>query len=216
VGFELTALLLGSGQHNKVNVIPLVCQRPGWEWRAHWAMEPLPPNRDRLACRHLWHRTGHKLGAWSQARSDMALQGEGLVGQVWASGCAQWMHSVARNPRLMHRKSANNNALWCGYVFPASPASQDGAQPWILAFYSGIARQQEAQLPLLAATMGALIAQTAQRLGRQAAMHPLVCMDKPSGLSNRSHLQAGLTERCINAAKHQGKFGLIAGSGLLN
>jgi diguanylate cyclase (GGDEF)-like protein len=214
LGFELTELLVGSAQLNEVivNVIQLVCQRLGWEWGAYWMMETSPQNGDRLACRHLWHRTGHDLGTFSQATTDLTMQPEeGVVGQVWASGCAQWIEGMASNPRFMRQNSARSSGLQSGYIFPVTYVSQDGVQhrPGVLEFYSGLARQQEAQLPLLSATIGALIAQTTQRLEREAVIHRLARIDELTGLSNRSHFHAGLTERCISATKHHEKFGLM-------
>ena len=214
LGFELTELLVGSGQLKEVivNVIQLVCQRLGWEWGAYWMVEASHQDGDRLACRHLWHRDGHQLAAFSQASTDLTLQpGEGLVGQVWASGSAHWIDDMAANPRFLRRNSARSSGLQSGYIFPVSYVSQDGAQhrPGVLEFYSCLARQDEAQLPLLSASIGALIAQTTQRLEREAVIHRLARIDELTGLSNRSYFHAGLTERCISAAKRQEKFALM-------
>lgn len=214
LAFELTELLVGSGQLSEVivNVIQLVCQRLGWEWGAYWMMEDTPQNGERLVCKYLWHRSGHELAALSQASNELSMQaGEGLVGEVWASGCAQWIDDMASNPRCLRRNSARNSGLQSGYIFPVSYVSQDGSQhrPGVLEFYSFLTRQKEAQLPLLSATIGALIAQTTQRLEREAVIHRLARIDELTGLSNRSHFHASLTERCAAATRHQEKFGLM-------
>jgi len=214
LGFELTELLVGSGQLNEVivNVIQLVCQRLGWEWGAYWMMEASPQSEGRLACKHLWQGRGHSLGAFSKASTELTMQaGEGLIGEVWESDCAQWIDDMASNPRFLRRNSARSSGLQSGYIFPVSYVSQDGAQhrPGVLEFYSCHARQQEAQLPLLSATIGALIAQTTQRLEREAVIHRLARIDELTGLSNRSHFHMGLNERCISAAKQHEKFGLM-------
>lgn len=214
LGFELTELLVGSGQFSEiiVKVIELVCQRLGWEWGAYWMMEDTPRNGERLACKHLWHGIGHELVAFSRASTDLSMQaGEDLVGEVWASDCAQWVNDMASNPRFLRRSMAFDSGLRSGYIFPVSYVAQDGAQhrPGVLEFYSCLARQEEAQLPSLSATIGALIAQTTQRLEREAVIHRLARVDDLTGLSNRSHFHVCLTERCISAIRQQEKFGLM-------
>jgi diguanylate cyclase (GGDEF)-like protein len=213
LGFELTELLVGSGQLNEVivNVIQLVCKSLGWEWGAYWSMEDSPHNGVQLGCRHLWSGLGHQLGAFSGASTDLVMKpGEGLVGQVWASGCAQWI-DISTNLQFLRRNDARSSGLLSGYIFPVTYVSQDGAhhRPGVLEFYSCRSRQQEAQLPKLSATIGALIAQTTQRMEREVVIHRLARIDELTELSNRSHFHACLTERCVSAAKLQEKFGLM-------
>jgi GGDEF domain-containing protein len=78
----------------------------------------------------------------------------------------------------------------------------------VLEFYSCLSRQQEAQLPKLSATIGALIAQMARRLEQQATMLYLAQVDELTGLSNRSHFHELLNQACEVSAQAQTPFNL--------
>ena len=214
LGFELTELLLGSNDLGDVivNVIQLVCKSLGWEWGAYWSMESLPQNEARLRCTHNWHQPGYELGAFSKDSAGLIMaSGQGLVGRVWQSGMAQWIDDMSSNPRFLRRDSAHNCGLQSGYIFPVTYALQDGEhhRPGVFEFYSCIARQTEAQLPKLASTIGALIAQTAQQLEREAVIHRLAHIDDLTELANRSHFHAQLTQSCLRAHRQHGEFGLM-------
>jgi diguanylate cyclase (GGDEF)-like protein len=214
LGFELTEFLIGSNQLSDAihNVIQLVCKNLGWEWGAYWVMETSPQDEAQLRCRHHWHRPGYDLGAFSQASVDLCMApGDGLVGRVWASGTAEWIDGMSTHPRFLRRNSAHTCGLLSGYIFPVTYVSQNGENHClgVLEFYSCLPRQPEAQLPELSATIGALIAQTAQRLEREAVIYRLAHIDDLTELSNRSHFYSQLTEKCVGAARHQQKFGLM-------
>jgi diguanylate cyclase (GGDEF)-like protein len=214
LGFEMTEFLVGSNQLSDaiINVIQLVCKSLGWEWGAYWAMEASPQNGAQLRCRHHWHREGYNLGAFSRESAELVMApGRGLVGQVWTTGGAQWVDDMTTNPRFLRRHSAQFSGLQSGYIFPVTYVAQDGVQhrPGVLEFYSCLSRQPEAQLPKVAATIGALIAQTTQRLEREAVIHRLAHVDDLTDLSNRGHFHASLSERCARAVKTQERFGLM-------
>ena len=82
-------------------------------------------------------------------------------------------------------------------------------RPGVLEFYSSLSRQPEAQLPKLAATIGALIAQTARRLEKEAEIRHLAQMDELTDLANRGHFYAMLDARCTQAARAGASFGLM-------
>ena len=66
-------------------------------------------------------------------------------------------------------------------------ASADGHthSPGVLEFYSCLSRQPEAQLPKVSASIGAFIAQMAQRMEHQATILYLAQVDALTGLANR-------------------------------
>lgn len=214
LGFELTEFLIGSHTLSDAvtNVIQLICKNLGWEWGAYWALDYSPHGVPQLACKHHWHHPEHDMSAFSEASTALLMSpGEGLVGRVWQSGKPSWVEDMASDSRFLRHTSARACQLWSGYVFPVTYLSEDGQQhtPGVLEFYSSLSRQREAQLPNLSATIGALIAQTAQRLEHQAQILRLAQVDELTGLSNRSHFYAQLTKACAQATKAQASFGLM-------
>lgn len=214
LGFELTEYLVGTQTLGEVivSVIQLICKNLGWEWGAYWALERGAEGRDELVCRHWWQRPGYEVGGFGEDSASLRMRpGEGLVGSVWLSGQATWVEDVSTDRRFLRRQSARGCGLWSGYVFPVSYASADGEphRPGVLEFYSSLARQPEAQLPRLSATIGALIAQTAQRLEQEACIRHLAQVDELTGLANRSHFYLQLERECARSAKTGGAFGLM-------
>ena len=214
LGFELTEFLVGSHTLSDAvtNVIQLICKNLGWEWGAYWALEHSPQGVPQLACKHHWHHPEHDMTAFSATSAALRMApGEGLVGRVWQSGKPSWVEDMASDSRFLRCTSARACQLWSGYVFPVTYLSEDGQQhtPGVLEFYSSLSRQPEAQLPNLSATIGALIAQTAQRLEHQAQILHLAQVDELTGLANRSHFHAQLAKACAQTTKASASFGLM-------
>lgn len=206
LGFELTEFLVGSHTLGDAvtKVIQLICKNLGWDWGAYWALEASPEGTQQLGCKHFWHPPAYDLGTFGAESSRLSMApGEGLVGRVWESGAAAWVEDMANDPRFLRRAGARACNLWSGYVFPVTYVSEDGQHhsPGVLEFYSSLSRQPEAQLPSLSATIGAFIAQMAQRLEQQATILHLAQVDELTGLANRSHFYALLTQACASAAK---------------
>ncbi|WP_296444916.1 putative bifunctional diguanylate cyclase/phosphodiesterase [Rhodoferax sp. UBA5149] len=214
LGFELTEFLVGSHTLGDavINVIQLICKNLGWDWGAYWALEQSPQGTQQLACKHFWHHPEHDLGSFGQESLTLSMApGEGLVGSVWKNGEAGWVEDMTSDSRFLRRTSARECRLWSGYVFPVTYVSDDGHHhsPGVLEFYSSLSRQPEAQLPNLSTTIGAFIARMAQRLEQQAIILHLARVDELTGLANRSHFYALLTQACASAARAKVSFGLI-------
>lgn len=214
LGFELTEFLVGTHSLGDAitNVIQLICKNLGWDWGAYWAAESpandVPP---RLCCKYFWHQPELDLtsfGAESASRSLAA--GEGLVGAVWQSGQPDWVEDMANDLRFSQRTNDRECKLWSGYVFPVTYVSADGHNhsPGVLEFYSCLSRQPEAQLPKVSASIGAFIAQMAQRIEHQATILYLAQVDALTGLVNRNHFHELVTQACAAAAKDDTAFGL--------
>lgn len=215
LGFELTEFLGGSHPLGDAitNVIQLICKNLGWDWGAYWSMEPSPQGSPRLSCKYFWHHPELDLATFGQERASISLApGEGLVGSVWKSGKPNWVEDLVNDLRFSQRANDRECRLRSGYVFPVTYVSADGHQhsPGVLEFFSCLSRQQEAQLPKLSATIGALIAQMAHRLEHQATILYLAQVDELTGLSNRSHFHELVTQACAAAAAATAKtsFGL--------
>jgi len=214
LGFELTEFLVGSHSLGSaiLNVIQGVCNSLGWDWGAYWALETDPAGQPQLACHQFWHPGEHEMSAFSQASQQLRLRpGEGLVGRVWQSGEPTWIEDMATNPDFVRRASARASHLRSGYIFPVTFQSGDGSdhRPGVLEFYSSLARQPDAQLPQLAGTIGALLAQTAQKLEQQATVLHLSQVDGLTGLANRRHFYEVLGATCRQAEAQGQHFGLM-------
>jgi diguanylate cyclase (GGDEF)-like protein len=193
------------------NVIQLICKNLGWDWGAYWAAEPTPQGSRRLACRYFWHQLDLDLGSFGSESASIALApGEGLVGSVWQSGRPDWVEDMVNDLRFSQRTNDRECKLWSGYVFPVTYVDADGHthSPGVLEFYSCLSRQPEAQLPKLSATIGAFIAQMAQRIEHQATILHLAQVDALTGLANRNHFHHLVTQACTDAAKDHSAFGL--------
>jgi diguanylate cyclase (GGDEF)-like protein len=211
LGYALTEYLIGTHtlEDAITNVIQLICRNLGWEWGAYWRMEA---GDERLHCRHFWHQPDARLAEFSDASEALSMApGEGLVGRVWSTGQAEWVEDMSTDPRFLRRGSARMSGLWSGYVFPVTYASDNGERhhPGVLEFYSSLSRQPEAQLPKVSATIGALIAQTAQRLETEAVIHRLAQVDEMTELDNRAHFYAQLNRHCAQGHRLQRRFALV-------
>ncbi|RZL37173.1 MAG: EAL domain-containing protein [Rubrivivax sp.] len=214
LGYALTEYLIGTHtlEDAITNVIQLICRNLGWEWGAYWSMEPGDEPGRSLYCRHFWHPPERDLEQFSVLSSALTMApGDGLVGRVWATGQAEWVEDMSTDPRFLRRRSAHMSGLWSGYVFPVTYVSDNGEQhrPGVLEFYSSLSRQPEAQLPKVSATIGALIAQTAQRLETEAVIHRLAQVDEMTDLDNRAHFYAQLNRHCVQSHREGRRFALM-------
>ncbi|HEY9108066.1 MAG TPA: EAL domain-containing protein [Roseateles sp.] len=214
LGYALTEYLVGTHRLEDAitNVIQLICRNLGWEWGAYWSMEPGDEPGRSLYCRHFWHPPDRDLEQFSVISASLTMApGEGLVGRVWTTGEAEWVEDMSTDPRFLRRRSAQLSGLWSGYVFPVTYVCENGEQhrPGVLEFYSSLSRQPEAQLPKVSATIGALIAQTAQRLETEAVIHRLAQIDEMTDLDNRAHFYAQLNRHCLQSHREGRRFALM-------
>ncbi len=214
LSFESTRFLVGTDTLGDAvtKVIQLVCENLGWEWGAYWALEPDPAGAQQLACKNFWHGPQDSLNAFTEESCNIRMApGVGLVGQVWQNGAARWIEDMVSDQGFLRYKSANKSRLRSGYVFPVVYVTDDGHRhsPGVLEFYSRLSRQREAQLPNLSVTIGALIAQTAQRLEQQETIRLLAQIDGLTELANRSHFYRMLDDTCLDACASEASFGLM-------
>jgi diguanylate cyclase (GGDEF)-like protein len=215
LGYALTEYLIGTHtlEDAITNVIQLICRNLGWEWGAYWRMEESGGDAGGvLRCRHFWHPPDRDLEQFSVVSAALRMAPtEGLVGRVWATGHAEWVEDMSTDPRFLRRGTAQMCGLWSGYVFPVIYASDSGERhrPGVLEFYSSLSRQPDAQLPKVSATIGALIAQTAQRLETEAVIHRLAQVDEMTELDNRAHFYAQLNRHCAHGQREGRRFALM-------
>nr|WP_315489840.1 EAL domain-containing protein [uncultured Rhodoferax sp.] len=214
LGFELTEFLVGTHSLGDAitNVIQLICKNLGWDWGAYWAAESSEADvLPRLSCKYFWHQPELDLASFGAESASRSLApGEGLVGAVWQSGQPDWVEDMVNDLRFSQRTSDRECKLWSGYVFPVTYVSADGHthSPGVLEFYSCLSRQPEAQLPKVSASIGAFIAQMAQRIEHQATILYLAQVDALTGLANRNHFHELVSQACAAATKDDTAFGL--------
>lgn len=203
--FALTQYLVGTDSMDEavVNILQLVCEELGWEWGAFWALDEQADRAPLLRCRYSWHAPSLALGAFRQASATLALRpGQGLVGEVWSSGQARWIEEVSGYPGLLRSEAAHACGLQSAYFFPVSFAGADGRplRPGVLEFFSSLQRQPDAQLPSLAESISAVIAQAVERMTQQHRIRLRAQTDEMTGLANRSHFHEQLDRLCNEAA----------------
>lgn len=214
LSFESTQFLLRTDTLGNAvtKVIKLVCENLGWEWGAYWAVEPSATASQQLSCKHFWHDPEYSLDAFTSDSVTMRMAaGIGAVGEVWQSGKARWIENLGNAPSFLRSNAAAKSGLHSGYVFPVVYVTDDGHRhsPGVLEFYSKLSRQRDAQLPILSATIGVLIAQTAQRLEQQETIRQLAQIDGLTELANRTYFYHMLDGACEDAAAANKSFGLI-------
>jgi diguanylate cyclase (GGDEF)-like protein len=212
--FESTQFLIGTPTLGEAvtKVIQLVCDNLGWECGAYWSPTQEQMGKHRLACTHYWHKPAYPLASFIQQTSTLRMSsGEGLVGTVWSSMQPAWVDDMVNDGDFLRRQSAHDCGLQSGYAFPVSETTADGRRRshGVLEFYSSVSRQREAQLPSLALTIGALIAQTVQRIEQQELIRQLAQVDDLTGLANRQHFHNLLDRACLNATASGATFAVL-------
>ena len=214
LGFESSQYLVGTQTMGEAvtRVIQSVCENLGWEWGAYWEIESTTSEPEFLACRHFWHDPGYALDSLTRESSTLRIApGEGLVGRVWSTGQACWVEDIENDPDCLPRTAMKNSGLLSGYAFPVAYQMADGQRhsPGVLEFFSSLSRQREAQLPNLAIAIGALVAQTVQRLEQTETIRRMAQIDDLTSLANRNHFHHMVDLACAEAASGATSFGLM-------
>ena len=199
--FALTQFLIGTDTLGDAVtcIIRLVCEDLGWEWGAYWALGSGAAGQATLSCKHSWHRPEEPLAPFRHSSESEAMApSRGVVGRVWQSGLGEWIDVSLNDPQFMRGDVAAACGLRSGYLFPVTYVTPDGTlnSPGVLEFFSKLPRQREAQLPELSASIGALIALTAQRMVEQERIRQLAITDELTGLANRNRFHALVDAAC--------------------
>jgi len=214
LGFESTQFLVGTHTLGEAitNVIKSVCENLGWEWGAYWAPYSAPKFSNKLSCMFEWHDPAYALAAFS--RESLSIQvkpGEGLVGRVWSGGQAIWAEGMANVAECLRSNSVRESCLQSGFAFPVTYLTEDGKRhtTGVMEFFSSLSRQSEAQLPNLSASIGALVAQTVQRIEQTETIRRMAQNDEMTGLANRRHFHHLINLACSEAASSGASFGVL-------
>jgi diguanylate cyclase (GGDEF)-like protein len=207
--FALTQYLIGTDTLDEAvyKIIHLVCEELGWEWGAFWAREQ-NGTAEVLRCRHIWHTPDRDYTPLRSAAAMLVVEaGQGAVGRTWQSGQSLWVEAGADHSDVARVQAALHCGLQSGFFFPVTYVGADGRlhSVGVLEFFSAEPRQREAQLPGLAESISALIAQAGQRMVQQERVRVLAQTDEMTGLTNRAHFHALLDAACARGER----FGLL-------
>jgi diguanylate cyclase (GGDEF)-like protein len=135
---------------------------------------------------------------WKRARARSAEP---------CSGQSLWVEASADHSDVARVQAALQCGLQSGFFFPVTYTGADGRlhSVGVLEFFSAEPRQREAQLPGLAESISALIAQAGQRMVQQERVRVLAQTDEMTGLTNRAHFHALLDAACARGER----FGLL-------
>jgi diguanylate cyclase (GGDEF)-like protein len=202
--FALTQYLVGTDSIDDAvaGILQLVCEELGWEWGAFWAFEDHAGAPAGLRCRYAWHSPRQALAPFRRASAHLAMApGEGLVGTVWASGEARWIEGASGTADLLRADAARACGLQSAYFFPVTFVGSDASlmRPGVLEFFSVQQRQPDAQLPGLAKSISAMIAQAIERMTQQERIRVRAQTDEMTGLANRAHFYDHLDRLCRDA-----------------
>jgi diguanylate cyclase (GGDEF)-like protein len=211
--FALTQYLVGTDSIDDAvaGILQLVCEELGWEWGAFWALEDDAGDPAMLRCRYAWHAPRQALAPFRRASARLGMApGEGLVGTVWASGEARWIEDASGTAALLRADAARACGLQSAYFFPVTFLASDGRlmRPGVLEFFSVLQRQPDAQLPGLAKSISAMIAQAIERMTQQERIRVRAQTDEMTGLANRAHFYDQLDRLCRDAPAGQ-TFGVL-------
>ena len=211
--FTLTQYLVGTDSIDDaiVKILRLVCEELGWEWGAFWAFEENADEDGLLRCRYSWQAPRQALAPFRQASARIHVTtAEGLVGAVWAAGEARWLEDVSGTPELLRTDEARACGLQSAYFFPVTFVASDGrlVRPGVLEFFSAQLRQPDAQLPGLAKSISAMIAQAFERMTQQERIRVRAQTDEMTGLANRAHFYDQIDRLCRDVPLGQ-SFGVL-------
>jgi diguanylate cyclase (GGDEF)-like protein len=201
--FALTQYLVGTDSIDDAvaGILQLVCEELGWEWGAYWALDDRA-DPAALRCRYAWQAPRHALAPFREASARLALApGESMIGAVWAGGEARWVEDASGTTDLLRADAARACGLQSAYFFPVTFVASDAClmRPGVLEFFSVQQRQPDAQLPGLAKSIAAMIAQAVERMTQQECIRVRAQTDEMTGLANRAHFYDQLDRQCRDA-----------------
>ncbi|MDP9096514.1 MAG: PAS domain S-box protein, partial [Pseudomonadota bacterium] len=141
-----------------VGLLRSICENLKWEVGAFWVVGP---EAEGLTCLKTWAGAGTPGAAFiRESCSRTFLRGEGLPGQVWASGESAWLLDVRRAPNFPRADSAALAGLQSAFAFPIVISSVTHS---VMEFFTRQLREPD---PGLLETMATVAGQVGQFLKR--------------------------------------------------
>ena len=94
--------------------IAALCQGLAWQYGAVWMAEG-----DGLSCSEVWHSQSPELSEFEKVSRTISFQrGQGLPGQVWATGRPTWLRDISVETHLPRSSAAAKASLHGTAAFP--------------------------------------------------------------------------------------------------
>ncbi len=140
-------------------VLRSICENLQWEVGAFWEVGP---DAEALTCLTTWHEAGTPGETFTRESCRRTfLRGEGLPGQVWATGESAWLLDVRRGPNFPRAASAAAAGLHSAFAFPIVI---DGVTRSVIEFFTREFREPDAVLLETMATVAGQVGQFLKRL----------------------------------------------------
>ncbi|MEO6744625.1 MAG: PAS domain S-box protein [Caldimonas sp.] len=142
-----------------VGVLRSICENLHWEVGAFWVVGS---EAESLTCLTTWHEAGTPGATFAiESRRRTFLRGEGLPGQVWATGEFAWLLDVPLAPNFPRAALAAAAGLQSAFAFPILVG---GATHSVMEFFTRQVREPDSGLLETMATVAGQVGQFLKRL----------------------------------------------------
>ena len=164
----------------------------GWRLGAVW--EPAPDRPEALRCVETWNAVGAAAEEFeATSRGHPLAAGEGLPGRVWRSGEPAWIPDVLADDNFPRAPAARRAGLHAAFCFPIRSAR---GVLGVIEFFTGEARELDAELLATMSTLGDQIGQAVERRRDAEAL-------RAKEARHRAMLDAALD--CVVTMDHEGR-----------
>ena len=177
-----------------ITLLRILCEHLDWHAGAFWQVDPL---QEVLQRHTAWCRADADLPGFKAFSPDGVVSpGEGIVGQVWASGTLSWSDDLATDTRSSRAAAAMeqgyHGALWF-------PIVAGGRIQGVMELFSRRTQIRDDALLQAMATLGRQLGGFIERLLAEEAIIHQAAHDALTDLPNRTLLRERL-EQCLQAA----------------
>jgi two-component system, cell cycle sensor histidine kinase and response regulator CckA len=192
--YRVTRALSAAGtvEEGSVAVLRVIAEQLGWRMGVLWQVDP---DAEALRCVALWKPASAASDQFEElTRRITFVRGEGLPGRVWETGDPAWIADVAADHALPRRDAAERAGVHAGVAVRVDC----GESPWgVMEFFSGDAREPEADILAVLATIGTQLGQFIERMDAQHAV-------RDQELRKRAVVDAALD--CVVTMDHRGRI----------
>jgi len=146
-------------------ILHAVCENLGWDMGAFWLVDR---QADLLRCLDVWHHPSTRAGKFAAtSRGRTFARGEGLPGRVWGTGGPVRVHDLAVESDFPRQPVAEEEGLHGAFAFPVVAGSEVVG---VVEFFSTSARDPDADLTGLLATVAGQVGQFVERKQAEEAL----------------------------------------------
>ncbi len=162
----ISRILMGVDQFSEALPTLVRALALGLEWEAgeYWLYDP---EHQRLHWKGLWWHESLDLSAFEEASYDAAVaQGEGLVGRVWQSGQAQWVHVIGDDPNRMRASEATKVGFRTALGLPFHAGG--GVEGVLVLYHRGVRHHEDEELTYVSKVLRRIEQMAAWKWGEQS------------------------------------------------